>query len=90
MPRTSLEKNVTDHSYAFDCVICGLHPPILIGDLNRKIVFKCPNIDDPLPDETDADADFVDCERFWEKPSLKLVDGDKGNGFLKIDSIQLN
>ena len=78
---------LTDHSYAFNCVICGFHPPILIGDLNRKIVFKCPNIDDPLPDETDADADFVDCERFWEKPSLSMV----LNGFsgANVESLKL-
>ena len=45
------------------------------------------NIDDPLPDETDADADFVDCERFWEKPSLSMV----LNGFsgANVKSIKL-
>ena len=33
---------------------------------------------------------FVNIRSFWMILQVKLVDGAKGNGFLKIDSIQLN
>ena len=61
------------HSYDFNCVICGFHPPILIADLNRKVVFKCRTIDDDIQ-KSDADmADYVDCEEFWDKVEINVL-----------------
>ena len=33
---------MSNHSYNFNCVLCGYFPQILIMDLNRKIPFHCP------------------------------------------------
>ena len=49
------------HSYDFNCVICGFHPPVLIADLNRKVVFKCRTNDDDVPGRDADTADYVDC-----------------------------
>ena len=65
---------LSDHSYDFQCLICGHHPPILIMDLNRKISFRCPMSELELPEKYDREgADRVDCEKFWEKVELGIV-----------------
>ena len=64
---------LTDHNYDFKCVICGFHPPVLIADLNRKVVFKCHTIDDSIPDSDDNTADYVDCEEFWSKVKTNMI-----------------
>ena len=43
-----------------------LSPPVLIADLNRKVLFKCSTIEDDIRDDID-NADYVDCEEFWSK-----------------------
>ena len=58
------------HSYDFNCLVCGFHPPVLIADLNRKVVFKCRNINDNAPDSDDDTADYVDCDEFWGKVDI--------------------
>ena len=58
---------LTGHNYDFNCVICGFHPPELIPDLNREVVFKCHTLGDSIPDSDDNTADYVDCEECWSK-----------------------
>ena len=61
------------HNYDFNCLVCGFHPPVLIADLNRKVVFKCRNLDDQVADCDDSTADYVDCEGFWNKVEMNIV-----------------
>ena len=63
---------LTEHNYDFNCVICGFHPPVLIADVNRKVVFKCHTIDDTIPNNDDNTADYVDCDEFWKKVEQKI------------------
>ena len=37
--------------------MCGFHPPVLIADSNRKVVFKCHTLDDSTPDNEDDSSD---------------------------------
>ena len=62
------------HSYDLKCVICSFHPPpILIADVNRKVVVKCCTNDEDIL-ESDGDiADYVDCEEFWDKVEVNMI-----------------
>ena len=64
---------LTAHNYDFNCVICGFHPPVLIADLNRKVVFKCHTIDENIPNNDDNTADYVDCIEFWNKVENNMI-----------------
>ena len=64
---------ITAHSYDFNCIICGFHPPVLIADLNRKVVFKCHNIDENTPNNDEDTADYVDCIEFWNKVENNMI-----------------
>ena len=61
------------HSYDFNCFVCGFHPPVLIADLNRKVVFKCRNINNNVQDSDDDTADYVDCDEIWGKVDITIV-----------------
>ena len=32
---------LSDHSYHYNCLLCGYHPTTLIMDLNKKVSFAC-------------------------------------------------
>ena len=64
---------LAEHIYDFNCAICGFHPPVLIADLNRKVVFKCHMIDENIPDSGDNTADYVDCDTFWNKVEINMI-----------------
>ena len=64
---------LTEHIYDFKCAICGFHPPVLLADLNRKVVFKCHTIDENIPDSGDNTADYVDCDMFWNKVEINMI-----------------
>ena len=53
--------------------MCGFHPPVLIADSNRKVVFKCHTIDDSTPDNEDDSSDYVDCQEFWNKVETNMI-----------------
>ena len=78
---------LSDRTYQFNCVMCGYHPPILIADLNCKVVFKYQSVDEELPNQGDEDADYVNCEQFWEKVTSSVL----GKGFLgrKVEVLSL-
>ena len=48
-----------------------LSPPVLIADLNRKVLFECSTIEDDIRDDID-NADYVDCEEFWSKVEMTI------------------
>ena len=61
---------LSDRSYEFNCVECGYFPPIMIADVNRKVVFKYRAVDEEnlLDDEMEnVDPDLVDSDDFWAK-----------------------
>ena len=64
---------LTEHTYDFNCVICSFHPPLLIADLNRKVVFKCHMIDENIPDSDDNTADCMDCDKVWNKVEINMI-----------------
>ena len=66
--------SMSQHDYNVFCVLCGYHPTTLIMDLNKKVSFACDKSQLELPEEYDQnDADYVDCECFWEKVELALL-----------------
>ena len=66
--------SLSEHAYDFCCLLCGYHPTILIMDLNKKVSFACNKLDLELPEDYDMhDADYIDCESFWEKVELSMV-----------------
>ena len=65
---------LSDHLYNYNCLLCGFHPTTLIMDLNKKVSFACNKSQLELPENYNReDADFVDCDRFWEKVELAMV-----------------
>ena len=40
---------LSDHSYDYNCLLCGYHPTTLIMDLNKKVSFACNMSDMELP-----------------------------------------
>lgn len=66
--------SLNQHDYNFFCILCGYHPTTLIMDLNKKVSFACDKSQLELPEEYDQnDADYVDCEYFWEKVELAML-----------------
>ncbi|XP_071943752.1 uncharacterized protein [Antedon mediterranea] len=66
---------LSDRSYKFTCVACGIHPPILITDLQKKACFSLDVSELELPDLTD-ESDSVDIEDFWTNVKKeKLMNG---------------
>ena len=47
-------------------------PPVLVADLNRKVVFKCSTVEDDIPDDVDT-ADYVDCQEVWNKVEMNII-----------------
>ena len=41
---------LSDHSYDYNCLLCGYHPTTLIMDLNKKVSFACNMSDMELPE----------------------------------------
>ena len=41
------------------------HPPRLVADLNRKVVFRYQAGDGALPEEDEENTDYVNCVNFW-------------------------
>lgn len=65
-----------DHSYNCNCFLCGFRPTTLIMDLNNKVSFACNKSELELPQNYNReDADFLDCERFWEGETSRGPEG---------------
>eukprot|EP00112_Aurelia_sp_Birch-Aquarium-sp1_P013996 Seg2997.2 transcript_id=Seg2997.2/GoldUCD/mRNA.D3Y31 product="HMG domain-containing protein 3" protein_id=Seg2997.2/GoldUCD/D3Y31 len=77
---------LSDRSYEFNCVECGYFPPIMIADVNRKVVFKYRAVEEEnlLDDEMEnVDPDLVDSDDFWAKVLGGILS--KGLNGRKID-----
>ena len=61
------------HKYDFICLVCGFHPPVLLADQNRKVVFKCRNVDNQVADCDNSIADYVNCEEVWNTVEMNIV-----------------
>ena len=78
---------LTDHSYDYNCLLCGYHPTTLIMDLNKKVSFACNMSDMELPEAYNRDdADFVHCDKFWENVELSMIQrGFPGRNLPELD-----
>jgi len=66
--------SMSQHDYNFFCILCGYHPTTLIMDLNKRVSFACDKLQLELLEEYDQnDADYVDCECFWEMVELAML-----------------
>ena len=65
---------MSNHSYDFNCVLCGYFPQILIMDLNRKIAFRCPAEKLQLSEnEIENAKDVVNVNDFWKNVKRCMV-----------------
>ncbi|XP_073676614.1 uncharacterized protein [Garra rufa] len=69
---------LTHHDYAFSCLKCGHHPPVVVMDLHKKGVFNMAVSDISEPTETFNGE--VNSEEFWETLSMERI----ATGLLRI------
>ncbi|XP_058618392.1 uncharacterized protein LOC131531574 [Onychostoma macrolepis] len=69
---------LTHHDYAFSCLKCGHHPPVVVMDLHKKGVFNMAVSDISEPTETFNGE--VNSEEFWETLSRERI----ATGLLRI------
>ncbi|XP_046844969.1 uncharacterized protein LOC124438806 isoform X1 [Xenia sp. Carnegie-2017] len=65
---------LSDHDYGFSCVLCGHFPPLLTLDVDKKGIFELAVSELQLPDpESDAPADEVDAEKYWQQVNCGIL-----------------
>eukprot|EP00794_Sanderia_malayensis_P010303 gene10303-11366_t len=64
---------LSERNYEFNCIECGIHPVILIADVNRKVAFKCPSGIQNLKDGAKNFPDSVDANLFWDKIERNMI-----------------
>ncbi|XP_071948919.1 HMG domain-containing protein 3-like [Antedon mediterranea] len=66
---------LSQRSYNFTCVTCGIEPPVLITDLQKKACFSLDVSGLELP-ELNEENDMVDVQSFWSQiKKEKLING---------------
>eukprot|EP00794_Sanderia_malayensis_P004893 gene4893-5533_t len=72
-PSIWIKRQLSMRMLPLNCIECGIHPVILIADVNRKVAFKCPSSIQNLKDGAENFPDSVDADLLWDKIEKNMI-----------------